>query len=132
VQQFDEPDARFHLELALDQAEPTQVRSIRVVLRALGDNDWRGAQEALLELLPPEEIGTELFLVNCAACHGATGLGGLGKNLHANTFIQSSEDEALTDFILEGRRGTAMDGFARTLSREDVTYILSVLRSWQE
>jgi mono/diheme cytochrome c family protein len=132
VQQFDEPDAQFHLELALDQAEPTQVRSIRVVLRALGDNDWRGAQEALLELLPPEEIGTELFLVNCAACHGATGLGGLGKNLHANTFIQSSVDEALIDFILEGRRGTAMDGFARTLSREDVTYILSVLRSWQE
>ena len=132
VQQFDEPDAQFHLELALDQAEPTQVRSIRVVLRALGDNDWRGAQEALLELLPPEEIGTELFLVNCAACHGATGLGGLGKNLHANTFIQSSVDEALIDFILKGRRGTAMDGFARTLSREDVTYILSVLRSWQE
>jgi len=132
VQQFDQPDAQFHLELALDQAEPTDVRSIRVVLQALSNKDWNGAQAALLEFLPPEEIGAELFLVNCSACHGATGLGGLGKNLHDNNFIRSSADEALIDFILEGRPGTAMDGFARTLSREDVTYILSVLRSWQE
>lgn len=33
VQQFDQPDALFHLDLALDQADPTQVRSIRGILR---------------------------------------------------------------------------------------------------
>jgi mono/diheme cytochrome c family protein len=132
VQQFDQPDALFHLDLALDQADPTQVRSIRSILQALNEKDWGAAQQALLEFLPPEEIGTELFVANCSACHGATGLGGLGKNLHDDTFIQASQDEALIDFILEGRRGTAMDGFARSLSREDVTYIISLLRSWQE
>ncbi|HEX9898518.1 MAG TPA: c-type cytochrome [Candidatus Methylomirabilis sp.] len=132
VQQFDQPDAEFHLQLALEQADPTQARSIRAILRALREKDWGGAQEALLEFLPPEEIGTELFLVNCSACHGATGLGGLGKNLHDNTFIQGRADEALIDFILEGRPGTAMDGFARTLSREDITFLISLLRSWQE
>jgi mono/diheme cytochrome c family protein len=132
VQQFDQPDAQFHLELALEQAEPTQVRSIRLVLQALHEKDWRRAQEVLLEFLPPEEIGSELFLVNCSACHGATGLGGLGKNLHDNAFIQGRTDEELIDFILEGRRGTAMDGFARSLSREDLAYVASLLRSWQE
>jgi len=132
VQQFDQPDALFHLDLALDQADPTQVRSIRGILQALNEKNWGRAQQALLEFLPPEEIGAELFLVNCAACHGATGLGGLGKDLHDNAFIRTSEDEALIDFILEGRRGTAMDGFARSLSREDLTYVVSLLRSWQK
>ena len=132
VQQFDQPDAQFHLELALDQANPTQVRSIRVVLQALAEKDWSRAQEVLLEFLPPEEIGAELFLVNCSACHGATGFGGLGKNLHDNAFIQGRTDDELIDFILEGRRGTAMDGFARSLSREDLTYVVSLLRSWQK
>ena len=132
VQQFDQADAQFHLELALEQADPTQAQSIRPILQALNEKDWGRAQAALLEFLPPEEIGAELFLVNCSACHGATGLGGLGKNLHDNAFVQASTDEALIDFILEGRRGTAMDGFARSLSREDVTYLLSLLRSWQE
>jgi mono/diheme cytochrome c family protein len=132
VQQFDQPDAQFHLELALDQAEPTQLRPIRSILLALAEKDWGRAQGELLEFLPPEEIGSELFVVNCSACHGATGLGGLGKKLQDNAFIQRTPDEALIDFILEGRRGTAMDGFAGTLSREDLTYILTVLRSWQE
>jgi len=132
VQQFDQADAQFHLELALEQADPAQAQSIRAILQALNEKDWGRAQDALLEFLPPEEIGAELFLANCSACHGATGLGGLGKNLHDNAFVQASTDEALIDFILEGRRGTAMDGFARSLSREDVTYLLSLLRSWQE
>lgn len=132
VQQFDQPDAQFHLELALEQADPAQRRSIRAILQALDAEDWGGAQKALLEFLPPEEIGAELFLVNCSACHGATGFGGLGKNLHDNAFIQGRTDEALIDFILEGRPGTAMDGFARTLSREDITFLITLLRSWQE
>jgi len=132
VQQFDQPDAGFHLDLALGQAEPTQIQSLRAVLHALDAKDWNQAQKLLLEFLPPEEIGTELFVVNCAACHGATGLGGLGKNLHDNGFIRTNTDEALIEFILKGRSGTAMDGFARTLSPEDLTYIVSLLRSWQE
>jgi cytochrome c553 len=132
VQQFDQADAVFHLDLALDQADPAQVRSIRSILQALIEKDWGLAQGGLLEFLPPEEIGAELFLVNCSSCHGAMGLGGLGKKLQDNAFIQSRADEALIDFILEGRRGTAMDGFARSLSREDVTYLISLLRSWQE
>lgn len=132
VQQFDQPDAQFHLELALEQADPAQRRSIRAILQALNAEDWGGAQRALLEFLPPEEIGAELFLVNCSACHGATGFGGLGKNLHDNAFIQGRTDEALIDFILEGRPGTAMDGFARTLSREDIAFLITLLRSWQE
>ena len=132
VQQFDQADALFHLDLALDQADPTQVRPIRTILQALTEKDWDRAQGALLEFLPPEEIGAELFLVNCSSCHGATGLGGLGKKLQDNAFIRDSADEALIDFILEGRRGTAMDGFARSLSREDVTYLISLLRTWQD
>lgn len=132
VQQFDQADAEFHLALALEQATPDQRRSLRAVRQAVDREDWRDAQQALLDFLPPEEIGAELFLVNCSSCHGAAGTGGLGKNLHDNAFIQGKTDEALIDFILEGRPGTAMDGFARSLSREDVAFLITLLRSWQK
>lgn len=132
VQQFDPPDAEFHLTAALEQAEAGQRSEIAAILDQVTAKRWQQAQTSLLSFLPPEEIGSELFLLYCAACHGATGTGGLGKNLHDNAFVQGRSEEELIDFLQEGRRGTAMDGFAGTLGDDDLQFLISLLRTWQE
>lgn len=132
LQQFDQPDAVFHLKAALAQASGPEVKDIQAVLVLAEQKDWAGAQARLLILLPPAEIGEELFTANCAACHGADGTGGLGKNLHASQFIQSRSDDDLTAFVLAGRKGTAMDGFEGILTPEELSYIVALLRTWQK
>ena len=133
VQQFDEPDARFHLQAALAQASATaDATGVQAVIDLLAQKDWAGAQARLLTFLPPEELGQELFVINCAACHGSEGTGGLGKNLHDNRFIQSQTDEELIAFLLRGRAGTAMDGFVGILGPEDLGYVVTLVRSWQK
>jgi mono/diheme cytochrome c family protein len=132
LQQFDQPDAVFHLKAALAQASGAEANDIQAVLALAEQKDWAGAQARLLILLPPAEIGEELFTINCAACHGADGAGGLGKNLRANTFIQSKNDADLIAFVLAGRKGTAMDGFEGILTPEELSYIVALLHTWQK
>ena len=132
VQQFDQADALFHLNAAHAQAGAAEATGIQAAIDLLAQKDWTGAQARLLDFLPPEEIGQELFVINCAACHGAEGKGGLGKNLHANRFIQAESDDELIAFILKGRDGTAMDGFQGILTSEDLGYIVTVMRAWQK
>ena len=132
LQQFDQPDAVFHLKAALAQASGPEANDIQAVLALAEQKDWAGAQARLLILLPPAEIGEELFTANCAACHGADGTGGLGQNLHASQFIQSQSDEDLIAFVLAGRKGTAMDGFEGILTPEELSYIVALLHTWQK
>jgi mono/diheme cytochrome c family protein len=132
VQQFDQDDARFHLDAALAQAGPAEAAAIQAVIEQVAQKDWDGAQAGLLAFLPPAEIGRELFGIRCAACHGPEGLGGLGKNLHANSFVRSQSDDELIAFLLAGRPGTAMAGFQSLLTSEDLGYIVALLRGWQE
>ena len=132
LQQFDQPDAVFHLKAALAQAGGPEANDIQAVLALAEQKDWAGAQARLLILLPPAEIGEELFTANCAACHGADGTGGLGQNLHASQFIQSQSDEDLIAFVLAGRKGTAMDGFEGILTPEELSYIVALLHTWQK
>jgi mono/diheme cytochrome c family protein len=132
VQQFDQPDAMFHLQAALAQAGTAEAPDIQAVIDLLEQKDWAGAQARLLVFLPPEEIGQELFVINCAACHGVEGSGGLGKNLRDNKFIQSQSDDDLTAFIWAGREGTAMDGFEGILTPDDLSYIVTLIRAWQK
>lgn len=49
--------------------------------------------------------GEDVYKGTCAACHGpdATGIEGLGKNLHNNTFIDDLNDDELVAFLKEGR-----------------------------
>lgn len=79
----------------------------------------------------PNGDGLTLFAANCAACHGAEGEGGIGPDLHSNVFINGLTDEALIEFILAGRPGTAMPGFEGQLLTEDTQAIVLHLRAWQ-
>ena len=97
------------------------------------------------DTVAPEEVarGHELFKATCASCHGqnAEGMPRLGKDLHANAFVESMTEEELVAFFKEGRpafhpdneRGVDMPpkGGNPALQDEDLRLIAVYVRSIQ-
>ncbi len=132
IRQFDKVDAGFYLSAALPLANSSQTKEINAALELVKGNHLSEAEARLVALLPPSEIGKELYASNCAPCHGDDGSGGLGKSLRNSKYIQSKSDSELVDFVAVGRKGTAMDGFKNILSDEQLSYIIALLRAWQK
>ncbi|MCO5170880.1 MAG: cytochrome c [Planctomycetes bacterium] len=53
----------------------------------------------------PAPDGAELFVVNCASCHGedARGVPGLGKDLTTSEFVDALSIDEMLAFLKEGR-----------------------------
>jgi mono/diheme cytochrome c family protein len=132
IREFDRPDAVFYLEAALALVDGAQAEETQLIIELVESNQLFKAESRLIALLPPEEMGRASFDSNCAPCHGEDGSGGMGPNLHANSFVQTNSDEDLLDFILVGRRGSAMDGFEGILTEEELINLVILLRTWQE
>jgi len=158
LQQFDPLDAEYHLTAALaqvtapqttdSQAAPestvtptviipvtgAQTTDIQAVLELIAAKDRAGAEASLIAMLPPEEIGKELFAAHCASCHAADGTGGLGPSLRANPFIYEKSDVELVNAILRlfDKQNAAMEGFDGVLTTDQLNYIVLVLRDWQK
>jgi len=87
--------------------------------------------------------GNTLFHSLCVACHGkaGTGLQGNGKRLADNDFIRSLSDDALLDFVKQGRAPTdpknttgiqmPPKGGNPALSDDDLLDIIAYLRTLQ-
>lgn len=91
---------------------------------------------SLLSSIQGEDRGRELFMLNCATCHGSTGKGDtvVGQSLKARDltsepFKQGNTLGAITDTILKGVPGTGMVGFTY-LNKNDrmalAKFILSI------
>ncbi len=132
MRQFDNADALLHLNSAVALADESQKITIQELIALVEDDDLRIAKDLLLVLLPPSEIGEELFASYCSACHGSDGSGGLGANLNNNEFILEQSDPELITFLLEGRSGTAMEGFQRLMLEDQLADVVAFLRSLQE
>ena len=132
LREFDIPDAVFYLNAAKAAAQGDQANELQAIITLIEENHLFDAQSLLIAFLPPEEMGKAVFDTNCAACHGADGTGGIGPNLHGNTFFQAKTDEELVQFILTGRRGTAMDGFEGILGEEEIRNVITLIREWQK
>jgi len=131
LRQFDRLDAVFYLSAALPLANSSQAEEIKAALDLIKGNHLSEAEARVVALLPPSEMGRELYAGNCAACHGDDGSGGLGKNLRGDKFIRSKSDQELVAFLSVGRKGTAMDGFKNILTEEQMGYLIALLRTWQ-
>jgi len=132
IREFDRIDAEYYLNAALTQADDSQAQEIRAIIDLVRDNQLFVAQGRIATLLPPEEMGQAVFTNTCAACHGDDGTGGLGPNLHDNSYVQSLSDDKLLAFLMTGRKGTGMDGFEGVLAEEELRNVLLLLRSWQK
>jgi high-affinity iron transporter len=81
--------------------------------------------------------GEGLYGAHCAACHGATGAGDgpLARTLSVRppslsdlAVLGRFTDQELARVILQGRPGTPMPGFARTLDSAQVASLVAFLR----
>ena len=131
LREFDRPDAIFYLNQAWEIADIDQRAEIETITQMIDENHLFEGQGMLINFLPPEEMGRAVYDTNCAACHGVDGSGGMGPNLHANDFIQTNTNDSLVNFVLDGRRGTAMDGFEGILGAEEINNVVVLLRLWQ-
>ncbi len=82
--------------------------------------------------------GKRLFTAYCAGCHGAEGRGGEALALNNQGLLAGATDTYLARTISRGRRGTAMEGYAKpstvhpTLAPGDIESIVSYIRSWEK
>ncbi|HVH69773.1 MAG TPA: c-type cytochrome, partial [Candidatus Dormibacteraeota bacterium] len=60
--------------------------------------------------------GQQLFLANCAVCHGPDGDSVPGVDLGHGKFKRASFDDSLVEIIQAGVTGTAMPAFSKDLS----------------
>ncbi len=87
---------------------------------------------------PGTRPGEELFLTNCAGCHGQKGEGGEGLALRNKAVLETATDSYLVRTISQGRRGTKMQAFAQAspthpaLAQDEIESIVWFIRSWKE
>ena len=73
--------------------------------------------------------GGTMYAMNCAACHGRRGEGGIGPSLNAPSFLAIASDQYLAKTIIEGRPNTAMSSY-RSFTGQQISDLLAHLRSW--
>lgn len=111
-------------------------------------NGWGIAMLILLGLVPftvaasgqpNPAAGKQLYTANCQNCHGPTGKGDSEMaaylapppaDLTAKA-TKAKTDAQLRKIIVEGRTGTAMTGYAASLSEVQVDDVLAYIRSLQ-
>ena len=79
--------------------------------------------------------GEHLFALNCAACHGADGLGGIGPALNSEQFLASA-DEQIRQLIVVGVPGSQMSAysldFGGPMTLEQIDSVAVYLRSLED
>ena len=75
--------------------------------------------------------GEAVFADKCQTCHGAQGSGGIGPQLKPNDVIPSLTDAEVRAIIENGSPGTVMPAWKGQLSPDDITALVTMLRSWQ-
>lgn len=81
---------------------------------------------ALLRARPDK--ASELYLENCASCHGSSFEGGLGGNLVDGVWNHGDSDEAMARVISQGLSDLGMPAFEKKLSNEQIRSLVVFLR----
>jgi putative heme-binding domain-containing protein len=79
---------------------------------------------------PPSEVdnGRQLFVDNCAVCHGPDGDSVPGVDLGHGKFKRASSYDDLVEIISTGVQGTAMPAFSKYLGDLEMRTIIAYLR----
>jgi len=92
------------------------------------------AREDQLSFLAAQ--GEEIYVGECAGCHGAAGAGGIGPALGAKNFLESVDNEQLAQLIGLGVPGTQMGPYSidngGPMTSEEIRSLATYLRSLEE
>jgi cytochrome c553 len=81
------------------------------------------------------ETVPDTYKAHCSACHGINGVGDtmIGKNLKLRPLgsdeVQKQSDEVLTEIISKGKGKNRMPSFERKLSKDQITDLVTYIRS---
>ena len=104
------------------------------VYRILQPAKLADAQAALDESLAIQ--GEEIFIANCAQCHGGEATGGLGPALNSKQFLESVSDRQMHQLISTGVPGTLMSAysvdFGGNLTQQQIASVVVYLRAFEE
>jgi len=79
----------------------------------------------------PSAQGKALFAANCAACHGATGEGGIGPDLTDENFEYGHNLDGISTTIRQGRPG-GMPAFGNRFSKDEIDSLAAFVLSLSE
>ena len=135
LEQNDLQNAAFEIERAISVSSGSTLQTLDKAASEVEAGEIDTAKQTILSLQSQAfegdpTAGAAVYSVNCAACHGVQGEGGIGPSLVANPFTQSQPDAGLRQFILYGRPGTAMVGFQDRLNETQMRDLITFLRLW--
>jgi len=93
----------------------------------------QGAPErAVMHAPPPGNAaeGKNVYAQNCRVCHGEQGQRGTAVYLAGPSFLAAASDEFLAFAIDNGRPGTKMAAWRGTLTPNQISDLVSYIRSW--
>ena len=73
------------------------------------------------------QVGASIFAKNCAACHGATGEGGVGPALARNPHVNIDNPNVMLTTIVQGRN--LMPSWRGQLAASDIASVATFIRS---
>src|SRR5260370_8703338 len=82
-------------------------------------------------VLSETENGRQLFLANCAVCHGPDGDSVYGVDLGRGKFKTASSDDDLIHILNAGVPGPSMPAFSKKFSHIEMRAIVAYLRYMQ-
>jgi mono/diheme cytochrome c family protein/rhodanese-related sulfurtransferase len=109
--------------------EPDQIRAIAGWLRRR-----RSVEPLALDPNPvagDAALGSEVYVAECARCHGAEGEGTEAVSLSNPRFLASASDAFLQHAIRWGREGTQMIAYGEHLAPEQIAALTAFIRTWE-
>ena len=110
---------------------------IATVVAYIRDNFMVVESVALDERMQTYELGKNVYVSNCAVCHGDDGNGAMWTKTSLNppprdfTTLQAMDElsrERMVTSVTHGRPGTAMMSFAKNLSEQDIHAVVDYIR----
>src|SRR5207249_9429358 len=106
------------------------MRAVKLCTSVLAGFLAVNALSARQQTAPPSEVdeGRELFIGNCAVCHGPDGDSVPGVDLGHGKFKKASSYDNVIEIIRDGVPRTAMPAFSKELSELEMRAIIAYLR----
>ena len=82
----------------------------------------------LMMMLPALALANNMYMHNCASCHGADRLGGIGPALLPENLSRLKKPEAAR-MIRDSRPGVQMPAFAQTLTEKEIADLVELVYS---